>query len=133
MLARAMGRAAQIRAQSCFDAPVVMARYSELFTELIDRRAAAPLEARQASALAVALDPVNCFAGFASPKGWSAPAQTETPAFEELPAALKQARQPIWQLLEQSVAADMLPLLHQDLALKHQCPASQSGNASAIC
>lgn len=132
-LALAMGRAGQIRAQGCFDAPVVMARYGELFTELTERRAGAPLEARQASGLALALDPVNCFSGFASPKGWSTPAPGEPPAFNDLPAVLKQARQAIWQLLEQSVPADTLSLLHQDLARKHQCPVSRSGNASAIC
>lgn len=131
-LARAMGRAAQIRAQSSFDAPGVMARYGELFSELNGRRAAAPLEARQPSGLALALDPVSCFSGFASPHTWTAQAQSEATDLAGLPTELKQARQAIWQLLQQSVPPDTLPLLHQDLARKHQCPASASGNASAI-
>ena len=118
-LGSAMGRAGQRRALDCFDTDQVMHRYEQLFAELAERRAAAPVAAHQPHPSPLHLDPVRAFAGFAShpplPLAEAAPGALDT-----LPEPLRQARALLWDLLLQTVPELGRRQLRADLLRKHQ-------------
>ena len=109
-LASAMGRAAHNRALERFSPDCVMARYSELFAELASRRKASS-SAFEAFMPPLRLDPVRCFAGYAS-NVTSFESSSETVG--SLPQALVEARQPFADQLSQVSPSD-LPLDWQEL------------------
>ena len=97
-LARAMGRAARRRAIEQFSADRVLARFAELFEELACRRKTA--EDETVLSPPVRLDPVRCFAGYAS---HDQPFHNQSLYGTELPEVLLQARQPFCDQLSRSL------------------------------
>ncbi|WP_115071233.1 glycosyltransferase [Synechococcus sp. UW179B] len=117
-LRQAMGRQAAIWARNRFDLPVVAAHYSELFAELEQRRDLAPPEWRQRQPAALGLDPVACFAGFASESNASLELQANA-ALDPSPASLHVHREQLWSLLQACIPPAQHPALRQALEIKH--------------
>jgi glycosyltransferase involved in cell wall biosynthesis len=117
-LAEAMGRAARRSAEERFSLEVVMAQYEELFSQLGELRAAADPSARQPHSPTIQIDPVRAFAAYASESPRS-PQPEQLEALTALPEALRQQRNPLWQLLLQSASDPTQAILIGDLLRKH--------------
>ena len=116
-LRQRMGQSAAARAHELFAEDVVMNRYQELFSELEQRRLAAPSVARKGRPMPTSLDPVQAFESYPShPSAGGEPAST---SLEGLPKSLCEARAPLWRLLEESTPAHLKRDLQQDLLRKH--------------
>ena len=97
-LASAMGRAARLRAIEQFSSERVLARYANLFDELACRRKSAGVNTLPSPP--VRLDPVRCFAGYAS---HVKPFDNQSSLGTELPNVLFKARQPFCDQLSRSL------------------------------
>ncbi len=115
-LRSAMGRAASIRAASCFEASVVISSYRELFKELDQIRASAPSAKHLSQKTTLTLDPVRAFSGYPSNEKISS---EHTMTLDALPEALKKARLQLWQLMLASVPSALKNNLQKDIASKH--------------
>ena len=114
-MARAMGRAAQQRALDQFAPRRVLRRFEELFEQLDARRRAAQRVSDDLKP-PTRLDPVRCFAGYASQKR---PFVNSSVGLKGLPDTLLQARQPFADQLSRALPADHALDWNQLLLRKH--------------
>ena len=117
-LARAMGSAAATRAKSMFAPEKVMNAYEDLFAELSEIRNSAPDDAFVENRVSPQIDPVRVFAGFASHPAISV--KPSLAPLEALPEPVRQQRNSIWQLLQDSAHHSARQALERDLVKKHQ-------------
>ena len=113
-----MGSAAQRRARSLFAPEKVMNAHEELFAELSEIRRCAPEDAHRVNKVCPQIDPVSVFAGFASHP--SLTVNSNVASIKELPEPVRQQRNPLWQILTESVQQSARPNLERDLSSKHQ-------------
>ena len=116
-MARAMGAAAARRARDLFAPEVVMASHEALFAELEQRRLQAPADAYRSRPVSPQLDPVRVFERFASHPSVSDTAYR--PPIQALPGPVRQQRDFLWRILEESLPDSSDRGLERDLALKH--------------
>ena len=118
-LRRAMGLHARREARRRFAMAVVAEAYGDLFRELAERRSyAEPLWCKPQGA-SLTIDPVRCFSSFASASPSASPeGEASTWAPHD---ALRSGRQPLWDLIKASLAAEHHPSLEQAWARKHGC------------
>ena len=119
-LLQRMGRSASARAKELFAEDVVMGHYEALFAELEQRRLAAPAEAGKRQPIPASLDPVHAFNGYPShPSQSTAGEELVSELLERLPKSLREARAPVWRLLDETIPAHLKDDLHRDLFRKH--------------
>ncbi len=117
VMIRAMGAAAQLRAEQQFSYKVVMSKYQKLFDKLKERRLAAPLSEFQKQFPPAALDPVRTFSSYPSHKsGAFAKANTEN----NVPEIVIEGRQPLWNELRRTLPLGRRSVLEKELLAKHQ-------------
>ena len=119
-LRRQMGRSASARANELFSEGVVMDQYEELFAELEERRLAAPLEAKRGNPMPASMDPVKAFNAYPSHARLPSEGRELTSqSLDGLPGVLREARAPLWHLLQESLPPHLREELYQDLLRKH--------------
>ena len=115
VLRQAMGRQASQQARNRFALRVAAQAYAELFGDLQERRKHAEPRWRSQQAAPLAIDPVACFAGFASDAPASQSQKTNTVA----DPLLSSGRAPLCELLQALVPEADHPALRQAWAVKH--------------
>ena len=116
-LRQAMARQAARTARSRFDLTVVARAYAALFTELEQRRQKAEASWHLPQPAPLGIDPVRCFAGFASGNRQEPSKIPHSGPRSE--ALLTAARQPLWDLLKSCVPSPGHDALAQAWARKH--------------
>jgi glycosyltransferase involved in cell wall biosynthesis len=116
VLRQAMGRQAAQQARSRFALQVVAQAYGDLFQELQQRRSQADARWQRRQAAPLAIDPVTCFAGFASDAPAEISSSHDTPRLSPM---LENGRAPLWQLLQAAVPPQAHPALVQAWVEKH--------------
>ena len=105
-LRRAMGRSAAETARKKFDLTVVTQQYKELVDDLAERRDSADLFWQQKQQPPLSVDPVTCFADFATTKTHNSTNLSTKTSISSLSSLnLSSARQHFWSLLD-SVCPD---------------------------
>ena len=119
-LRQQMGKSASARANELFAEEVVMKQYEALFDDLRQRRLSAPEEASNGKPMPASLDPVRAFNSYPSiDYKNSIPFNPASVSFDEVPKCLREARAPLWALLNESMPEDLNSDLHKDLLRKH--------------
>lgn len=115
-LARAMGHAAQRDASLRFNGKEIMRQHHDLFNDLNERRlSASSCRDYPSSPPPLALDPVRCFKGYST----ATPIPFVANSSEPLPPSVKDARSPLWNMIEKHLSDTDLSNFRANLEQKH--------------